>query len=91
MRSCTLYALFLESAETSLFAQIYHLAISALWLVQKMTPQSLKMGLDLLGVFKLFVVLFICRPRKRPFLSFFCDLGPGGPRDSCEWGLGSQV
>ena len=27
---------------------------------------------------------------KRLFLRLFCDFGPGGPRDSCKWSLGSQ-
>ena len=33
----------------------------------------------------------LCRPPKRLFLRFFCDFGPGGPRDSCKWSLGSQT
>ena len=41
---------------------------------------------DFLGYFR---GLF-CRPPKGLFLRLFCGFGPGGPRDSCKWSLGSQ-
>ena len=44
------------------------------------------------GIFRLFgyFLRLFSRPPKRPFLRLFCDLGPGGPGDSCKWRLGSQ-
>ena len=62
--------------------------------VPKNTRKSLKIPIfgpfwAFLDFFRYFLGLF-CRPPKRPFLRFFCDFGPGGPRDSCKWRLGPQ-
>ena len=62
--------------------------------VSKNTRKSLKTSIFghfwvFLDFFRYFWGLF-CGPPKRPFLRLFCDFGPGGSGDSCEWRLGSQ-
>ena len=34
---------------------------------------------------------FSADPRACTLRDLFCDFGPGGPRDSCKWRLGSQL
>ena len=51
-------------------------------------PQKVRKSI-FLDFFGYFSRLF-SRPPKGPFLGVFCDFGPGGPRDSCKWRLGSQ-
>ena len=45
-----------------------------------------------LGIFRFFRVFSgtFVQTRKKTFLRFFCDFGPGGSGDSCKWRLGSQ-